>query len=76
LGGELVQKTKPGKIIVAIPVAPPSAVEKLSNSPYVDTIICLATPEYFRAVGQFYKEFQPITDEMAIQILEDCNKCR
>lgn len=71
---ELVYSKEPSGIIVAIPVAPPTAIENLNNSPYLDEVICLETPLNFRAVGQFYEEFYPVTDENAIRILEECNQ--
>ena len=60
--------------MVAIPVAPPSAITKLKNSPFVDEVICLQNPYDFRAVGQFYDEFYQVSDEEAIQLLEETNK--
>lgn len=71
---KLIYQNQPNNIVVGIPVAPPSAVEKLKTSPYVHEVICLKTPYNFRAVGQFYDEFNPVTDEEAIQILEECNQ--
>ena len=41
---ELVSKQNPKKIIVAIPVAPSSAVKKLEDTSKVDEIICLQVP--------------------------------
>lgn len=58
---------KAKKIILAIPVAPPEVVEKLK--PMVDKIICLDQPEFFAAVGQFYREFEQVTDDEVIKIL-------
>ncbi len=71
---ELIYQNQPNKIVVAVPVAPPSAVEKLKTSPYIDEVICLQTPYNFRAVGQFYDEFNTVTDDEAIRILEECNQ--
>ncbi|MBQ0734730.1 phosphoribosyltransferase [Aquimarina celericrescens] len=71
---ELIYQNQPAKIIVAVPVAPATAVEKLKSSAHVDEVICLHTPNNFRAVGQFYDEFNTVTDEEAIRILEECNK--
>ncbi|MDX5346212.1 MAG: phosphoribosyltransferase, partial [Hymenobacteraceae bacterium] len=42
---ELVKKKKPGKVVVAVPVAPPSAIEKLQT--LVDEVICLMAPPDF-----------------------------
>lgn len=71
---ELVYKQKPRNIVVAIPVAPPSSLNKLEDSPYVNEVICLETPYNFMAVGQFYEEFDAVSDEEAIQILQETNK--
>ncbi len=70
----LVSKMSPAHIVVAIPVAPQSAIEKLQNSTYVNEVVCLQTPNNFRAVGQFYDEFYTVTDQKAIRILEECNQ--
>lgn len=67
---ELVKKQSPKKIVVAIPVAAKSAIQKLEASPHLDQIICLLAPTYFRSVGQFYEEFDAVSDDEAIQLLE------
>ncbi|MGB5437721.1 MAG: phosphoribosyltransferase family protein [Maribacter sp.] len=69
----LVKKQNPRKIVVAIPVAPPSAIRLLKATPDVDELICLQIPENFHAVGQFYEEFQQVSDEEAIKLLEETN---
>ena len=68
---ELVKMQNPNKIVVAIPVAPPSTVRKLEASSEVDEVICLETPYNFHAVGQFYQEFYQVSDQEAIQLLEE-----
>lgn len=55
------------KIIVAVPVASQEAAERLSGE--VDEVIILETPDYFQAVGQFYQEFLPVSDQEVIQLL-------
>ncbi|WP_081209099.1 phosphoribosyltransferase [Salegentibacter sediminis] len=70
----LVHKQKPREIIVAIPVAPPSSVEKLKNSPEISKVICLETPFNFSAVGQFYEDFRAVSDKEAIEILHETNR--
>jgi len=71
---ELIHKHKPKAIVVAIPVAPPSSLNKLEDSPHVNEVICLETPYNFMAVGQFYEEFDPVSDREAIKILQETNK--
>ena len=68
---ELVKMQNPNKIVVAIPVAPPSTVRKLEASSEVDEVICLETPYNFHAVGQFYQEFYQVSDQEAIRLLKD-----
>ncbi|MEJ1222863.1 phosphoribosyltransferase [Sediminicola sp. 1XM1-17] len=68
---ELIHDQKPKKTIVAIPVAPKSAVPKLEASPFIDEVICLLAPFNFHAVGQFYQHFHQISDAEAIAILEE-----
>ena len=62
----LKSKEKPEKIIVAVPVAPSSAIRKLKNHPRVDEVICLLEPFYFKAVGQFYEVFDQVSNKDAI----------
>lgn len=71
---ELVANKKPSKIIVAVPVASKSAIKKLKESSNVDEVICLSVPTVFRAVGFFYDEFYPVTDEQAIELFESTER--
>jgi len=71
---DLVKMQKPNKIVVAIPVAPPSTVRKLDDYAEVDEVICLETPYNFHAVGQFYEEFFQVSDQEAINLLESANE--
>ncbi|ARV07268.1 phosphoribosyltransferase [Polaribacter sp. SA4-10] len=70
---ELVQNENPAKIIVAVPVAPPSAIQKLKRSPYLDEVICLEQPYDFNAVGNYYDDFNEVSDNEAIYLLEEAN---
>lgn len=58
---------KPERLICAVPVAAPSAVERVR--PYADEVVCLSTPVFFQAVSQFYREFPQVEDEEAVRIL-------
>lgn len=70
----LVANQEPAAIVVAIPVAPPRVMEKLKDLPEIDELICLEAPSDFRAVGQFYKDFSAVSDEEAINLLEESNR--
>lgn len=64
----MIKKQNPKKLIVAVPVAPPSAIEEFE--PMVDELICLMAPPGFYAVGQFYENFQQVSDEEVISALK------
>jgi putative phosphoribosyl transferase len=49
------------EVIVAVPVAPPDTCVELSAES--DGAVCLATPQPFLAVGQWYEEFSPPSDD-------------
>ncbi|MGO8756170.1 MAG: phosphoribosyltransferase [Gallionellaceae bacterium] len=58
---------KPQKLICAVPVASPDALEKVT--PYADEMVCLYAPELFYGVGQFYSDFSQVSDEEVIALL-------
>lgn len=58
---------KPKKLILAVPVAPPSTVAELKKD--VDEVVCVLTPTDFQAVGQFYRRFPRLDDEKVIKLL-------
>ena len=58
----------PAKLVLAVPVAPPSALEALRSE--TDEIVCLFSPEDFGAVGAFYTDFRPVEDEVVVHLLK------
>lgn len=56
-------------IVLAVPVAPQSAVEDLRADDAVDDVIALETPAAFGAVGWYYDRFGQVSDEEAIALL-------
>lgn len=58
---------KPARLVCAVPVAPPDTLEKIR--PYADEVVCLQTPEFFRAVGQYYADFPQVEDSEVEAIL-------
>lgn len=68
---DLIHGEGASRIVLAIPVAPPSAVKRLLASPHVDQVVCLQQPRTFYAIGQFYENFGQVSDEEAISILEN-----
>lgn len=60
---------KPGKLIAAIPVGSDETIRRLSED--VDEMVCLRTPPFFAAVGQFYVHFEQVSDEEVLEILKE-----
>ena len=58
---------KPQRLICAVPIAAPESLERVR--PLADEVVCLATPEEFYAVGQFYREFPQVEDEEVVALL-------
>jgi len=49
------------RIVVAVPVGAPSTCAMIAER--ADDVICLHQPSNFRAVGLWYRDFSPTTDE-------------
>ena len=56
------------RVILAVPVAPRSSLASLAE--VADELVCLAIPEPFFAVGQFYWDFSQTSDEEVVELLE------
>ncbi len=56
-------------ITLAVPVGPATTLFSLRNE--VDELVCLFQPPFFHAVGQFYAEFNPTTDEEVLELLKE-----
>jgi putative phosphoribosyl transferase len=63
-----VRAQDPERIVVAVPAATEQACATLHAE--VDEIICLLTPEPFHAVGSWYDDFAPVTDESVRELRE------
>jgi predicted phosphoribosyltransferase len=62
-----VRTKRPAKLIAATAVAPPQTLELIKE--LADEVVCLEVPEIFYAVGQFFLEFEQVTDDEVIAIL-------
>lgn len=58
----------PKELVLAVPVGPKDIMTALEKE--VDEVVCLATPEPFYAIGQFYQEFSQNTDRQVVEILQ------
>jgi putative phosphoribosyl transferase len=62
------------RIIVAVPVA---AADSLSDlSALADETVCVATPDYFEAVGAHYRNFDQTSDEEVLALLAEARAQR
>jgi predicted phosphoribosyltransferase len=55
------------KIVVAVPVGPLDTCHELEEQ--ADETICLRTPAFFQAVGQYYEDFSQTSDEDVRELL-------
>ena len=55
------------QLIIALPVLPQPAAERMARE--CDRLVTLRAPQRFRAVGQFYEEFPPVSEERVRQLL-------
>lgn len=70
----VLRKSRPGKIIIAVPVASKAAVRELSKE--VDEVVTVVTPEEFYGVGAFYEDFEQVTDEEVLFYLDKLRELR
>jgi predicted phosphoribosyltransferase len=62
------RQQNPAKLVCAVPVAPPDTLAKVRE--LADEVVCLQAPEFFQAVGQFYRDFPQVEDEEVIALLK------
>ena len=55
------------RVVLAVPVAPKDTVTRAA--PVADAVVCVASPEPFRAIGQWYRDFRPTTDDEVVRLL-------
>ena len=66
------QKRNVSGITVAVPVVSKSEFERLQR--LVRRVVALKTPDEFRAIDEFYRNFSQITDDEVIQLLHRQNE--
>lgn len=55
------------RVVVAVPVGAPDTVRALG--PIADDVVAIATPPEFSSVGQWYREFAPVSDGEVVELL-------
>ncbi|MEO0332206.1 MAG: phosphoribosyltransferase family protein, partial [Bacteroidota bacterium] len=64
---DLVRNQRAKQIIVAVPIASEEAYRKAARK--ADQVVCLATPQSFGAVGEYYRDFSQVSDQEVTDIL-------
>ncbi len=64
---EIARRHHPARIVVAVPVGAPDSCEALAAE--VDELVCPRQPPHFRAVSQWYREFEQTTDDEVKELL-------
>ncbi|MCS0605630.1 phosphoribosyltransferase family protein [Streptomyces sp. LP11] len=62
-----VRRRHPAHLVLAVPVGAPDAAARLA--PETDTLLCPHRPPGFAAVGQWYDDFEQLTDEQVLDAL-------
>jgi putative phosphoribosyl transferase len=57
----------PARVVVAVPVGPPSACRELAAE--ADDVVCATMPPGFEAVGQVFDDFHQVTDDEVRELL-------
>lgn len=63
----VVRSQKPHHLIVAVPVINPDVIQAITRM--CSQLIFLQAPANFRSVGQFYENFDPVTEDQALEVL-------
>lgn len=71
VGIAMLRKSKPKKIIVAVPVVPYDTLKVFQKK--VDEFQCLIASKEFRGVGGFYEDFDQVNDYEVIRMLGETN---
>jgi putative phosphoribosyl transferase len=70
----VIRKSKPGKIVIGVPVASKSALQKLVKE--VDEVVAVRVPEEFYGVAAFYEDFGQVSDEQVLFYLDRWREIR
>lgn len=63
------RRKKARRIVVAVPVAPEDTLASLEH--LADAVVCPLIPPVFHAVGEWYEDFEQVSDDEVRAILEE-----
>lgn len=64
---EAIRREHPASTILAVPVALPSTLRRLSS--LVDELVCVVTPTRLPFIGEWHDDFSPVSDDEVVAIL-------
>jgi putative phosphoribosyl transferase len=67
-----IRQQRPERLVVAVPVGAAQSCSELED--VADEVVCAATPEPFRAVGLWYRDFGQTSDEEVRFLLEEARR--
>lgn len=65
---QVVRQQSPGKIVMAVPVAPRDTLEKMREE--ADEVVCPSVPSSFMGIGQWYRDFGQTSDQEVKDLLQ------
>ncbi len=65
-------RTRAEKVVIAVPVAAESSCRELEGE--ADHLLCAFIPEIFDAVGQFYRDFEPTSEQEVRTLMLDAHR--
>lgn len=67
-----IRRQQPARLVMAVPVGAADSCQALQA--VADEVVCVATPEPFRAVGLWYRQFPQTSDDDVHTLLEDARE--
>ena len=64
---EALRLAGPARLVLAVPVGPPATLHWLESE--ADEVVCLLAPRQFAAVGYWYRDFHPVSDNEVLDLL-------
>ncbi len=71
---DFINGRKPKSVIAAIPVGPPEGLEMIREK--VDRLVAIERPPLFMAVGEFYRDFEQLSDGDVLKYMKLANSGR
>jgi putative phosphoribosyl transferase len=65
---QVARAEKATRVVVAAPVGPAGIAVELAD--VADEVVCLETPPHLMAIGQWYGDFSPTSDDEVVRLLE------